>query len=198
MGAGSPEEYGLYFAWGETQGYTGDTSDGRSFDWASYKWMNPGQSSWEQINKYTFADGQTSACWYSDGTFVGDGLTELLPEDDAATANWGGDWRMPSRDQIDELINSEYTTTEWTTQNGVNGRKITSKSNGNSIFLPAAGCRYGTSLYNAGSYGDVWSRSLGTDSSDSAYSLDFGSGNIGWGDYGRYIGQSVRPVRAQN
>ena len=196
VGASSPEEYGLYFAWGETQGYTGDTSDGRSFNWASYKWMNSGQSSWNQINKYTIADRQPSACWYSDGTFVGDGLTELLPEDDAATANWGGDWRMPSVDQMDELINSEYTTTEWRRLNGVTGRKITSKINGNSIFLPAAGYRGGTSLYYAGLGGFYWSRSL-LDLSDYAYNLYFFPGSID-NYYYRYFGQSVRPVRAQN
>ena len=199
VGASSPEEYGLYFAWGETQGYTCDTSDGRSFDWASYKWMNAGQSSRSQINKYTLADGNTSACWYSDGTFVGDGLTELLPEDDAATANWGSGWRMPTNDQFEELINSAYTTTEWTTVNGVNGRKITSKVNGNSIFLPAAGDRENTILDYAGSYGLYWSRSLRTSLSSSARFMQFNSGYIS-STYGcdRRYGLSVRPVRAQN
>ncbi len=197
VGASSPEDYGLYFAWGETQGYTGDTSDGRSFDWASYKWMNAGQSIWSQINKYTFADGQTDACWYSDDTFVGDGLRELLPEDDAATANWGSGWRMPTIAQIEELINSAYTSTEWTTQNGVNGRKITSKRNGNSIFLPAAGGRHGTSLDYAGSDGYYWSRSLDTYYSDGARYLRFGSGYISTYSYYRYCGQGVRPVRVQ-
>lgn len=199
VGANSPEEYGLYFAWGETEGYTGDSSDGRSFDWPSYKWMNAGQSSMEQINKYTIADGQTSGCWYdSNGTFIGDGLTELLPEDDAATANWGSEWQMPSNKQFEELINSSYTTTEWTTLNGVNGRLITSKSNGNSIFLPAAGFRFDTGLYAAGSYGDYWSRSLTPSYSDNARYLYFYSGRIYTDAYGRYYGQSVRPVRAQN
>ena len=199
VGASSPEEYGLYFAWGETQGYTGDTSDGRSFYWASYKWMNAGQSSWKQVNKYTFADGQTRACWYdSSGTFIGDGLTELLPEDDAATANWGSDWQMPSNEQFEELINSSYTTTEWTTLNGVYGRKITCKSNGNSIFLPAAGYRGNASLYSAGSYGYYWSRSLDTYYSYGARGLSFHSGDIRTCYYLRYGGQSVRPVRAQN
>ena len=62
------------------------------------KWMNTGQSSGWQINKYTYAYGRTSGCWYSNGTFVGDGQAELLLEDDAATANWGSGWRMPSDD----------------------------------------------------------------------------------------------------
>jgi hypothetical protein len=68
-----------------------------------------------------------------------DGKTELEPSDDAATVNWGSGWQMPSLEQCTELINSNYTTTTRTTLNGKNGRKITSKSNGNRIFLPATG-----------------------------------------------------------
>ena len=188
MGASSPEEYGLYFAWGETQGYTSDTSDGRSFDWASYKWCN---GSRHTMTKY---------CTNSDYGYNGftDGLTELLPEDDAATANWGNDWQMPSIEQLEELINSEYTSMEWTTVNGVNGRKITSKSNGNSIFLPAAGCRYGTSFDLAGLSGEYWSRSLYTYGSCYARCLKFNSGHVNTGSYYRNNGRGVRPVRVQN
>ena len=193
VGASSPEEYGDYFAWGETE-----PKD--AYNWGNYKWMNAGQSNGYQINKYTFDDGQTRGCWYDgNGNFIGDDLTELLPEDDAATANWGSGWQMPSYDQITELYDSEYTTTEWTTQGGVNGRRITSKSNGNSIFLPAAGYRDDTSLRYTGSYGLYWSRSLGTDfSSYASYVVLFYSGNS-WYNYNvRYEGQSVRPVRVQN
>ena len=144
VGAEKPEDYGLYFAWGETVGYTGDTSDGRLFDWANYKWMTKGQSDWKYINKYQTADGTTDACWYKynwdtgDYEFIGDSLTVLLPEDDAAHAYWGGDWRMPTNDEIKELVNN--TTYEWITVGTVSGGKFTSKTNGNSIFLPAAGC----------------------------------------------------------
>ena len=127
VGASSPEEYGDYFAWGETE--PKDT-----YDW------------WTYFD--TEDDGSTFKKYNNDG-----GLTELLPEDDAATVNWGSGWQMPSLDQIDELINCNYTTTEWTTLNGVNGRKVTSRSNGNSIFLPAAGDRYDTSLSSVGGYG---------------------------------------------
>ena len=191
VGANSPEEYGDYFAWGETE--PKDT-----YNWSTYKWMNEGQSSWSQINKYTFADGQTSACWYDgNGNFIGDGKTELDPADDAATANWGSGWQMPSLDQIKELYNSSYTTREWTQVNGVNGRRITSKSNGNSIFLPAAGYRGDTGLNNAGSYGNYWSRSLYTSSSDYAYYLHFNSSGVYWNDYDRLFGRSVRPVRVK-
>ncbi len=196
IGAASPEDYGLYFAWGETQGYTSNTSDGRSFDWASYKWMNAGQSSGQQINKYTFADGDgsTYSCWYKDGLFVGDGLTELLPEDDAATLNWGSGWQMPSIEQFEELINSSYTTTELSTVNGVSGRKITSKSNGNSIFLPLAGFRYDKSFGSAGIYGNYWSRSLSAYFSENACILDISSDYIKTNFASRFRGYCVRPV----
>jgi len=60
-----------------------------AISWATYKWMNAGQSSASQINKYTIADGLTECCWYRSGTFIGDGKVELDPEDNAATANWG-------------------------------------------------------------------------------------------------------------
>ena len=91
VGATSPQESGLYFAWGETTGYTSETTDGRQFDWANYKWMAEGQSSWKYISKYQIDDGLTEACWYEyDGyKFAGDSLTELEVADDAAAANWG-------------------------------------------------------------------------------------------------------------
>jgi hypothetical protein len=187
VGASSPEEYGGYYAWGETE-------EKEVYDWSTYKWMNGGQSDWRQINKYTFADGHTSACWYSDGVFIGDGKTELLPEDDVATVEWGSGWQMPTREQMDELINN--CSSEWTTLNGVNGRKLTGP-NGNSIFLPAAGCGYITSLI-AGSNGYYWSRSLGTDDSVSACHLAFSSGYVDWSFYPRDGGLSVRPVRVRN
>ena len=112
---------------------------------------------------------------------------------DAATANWGGNWRMPTKAEYDELLNN--CTWTWTTQNSVNGCKVTSKTNGNSIFLPATGyyCD-GASLSRAGSIGRYWSSTPDESSSSFAYDLNFGSG-------GRYIfycrrdyGHSVRPV----
>ena len=125
-----------------------------------------------------------------------DTLTELEPEDDAAYVNWGANWRMPSYDQIRELYNSNYTTTTWTTQNGVNGYKITSKSNSNSLFLPAAGFRDDTSLYSAGSSGRYWSRTLGTDYPVYCWYLYFYSSDIYASNSRRYSGLSVRPVRS--
>ena len=98
---------------------------------------------------------------------------------------------MPTEAEQDEL-RTECTWT-WTTQNGVKGYKVTSKTNGNSIFLPAAGFRYGSALLN-GSDGFYWSSSLSTYGSDDAYGLIFSSYYLGWDYYGRNHGRSVRPV----
>ena len=166
MGADSPEDYGDYFAWGETQ--PKDT-----YNWSTYQY----------VDGYTFTKYTGS-----------DDLTTLLPEDDAATANWGSDWRMPTKEEWQELYNN--TTHTWTTQNGVNGRLFTA-SNGNSLFLPAAGYRDNSSLNGAGSNGDYWSSSLTTDYLDYAWDFYFNSGSCSMGYYyGRYYGHSVRPVRS--
>ncbi len=205
IGAESPEDYGLYFAWGETVGYAKDES--RTFAWANYKWMTPGQSGWQYVTKYTTSDGEKSGCWYDGDTYVGttvDGvtyknLTELLPEDDAATANWGSGWRMPTRQEQEDLRNSAYCTWTWKTNyngSGVNGYEVKSKSNGNSIFLPAAGYRAGASFYFMYSNGYYWSSSL-YKSSYHGDRLYFDSGYIGWGGYGRYVGKPVRAVRVK-
>ena len=190
VGADSPEEYGDYFAWGET-------TPKSTYSWSSYKWMTSGMSSRNGVNKYTIADGQTSGVWYSNGNFIGDNKTTLDLADDAANANWGGNWRMPTKTEQDELKNTNYTTWTWTTQNGVEGYKVTSKSNGNSIFLPAAGYRDFSGLSNAGSYGYYWSSSLGTLYSYDAYYLRFDSSGVGWSNDRRYNGRSVRPVLAE-
>ena len=186
VGATSPEGYGDYFAWGETQPKS-------TYNWSTYKWMTEGMSSWIGVNKYTFADGQTSGVWYnSNGEFIGDNKTILELSDDAVNANWGGDWRMPTKAEQDEL-RSECTWT-WTTQNGVNGYKVTSKTNGNSIFLPAAGYRDDSDLGDAGSSGLYWGSSLYSSYSDDAYVLYFYSSYVDWDYYNRYYGQSVRAV----
>lgn len=181
VGASVPEKYGDYFAWGETEGYN---SGKTTFDWSTYKWCNGSSTT---MTKY---------CTNSSYGTV-DNKKELDLADDAAYVNWGPEWRMPTRTQFEELINSNYTTTTWTTRNGVSGRLITSKSNGNSIFLPAAGCRDVSSLDYVGSGGYYWSRTLYESYPDGAWCLHFGSGGIyaGGGDF-RYYGRSVRPVRA--
>ena len=178
VGASKPEEYGDYFAWGET-------TTKSYHDWSTYKWCNGSETT---MTKY---------CTRSDYGYNGftDNLTELQPEDDAATANWGSGWQMPSFDQIEELLNSIYTTTEWTQVNGVNGRKVTSESNGNSIFLPAAGYRWDDELYRAGDDGYYWSRSLDPDLGYYACYLHFNSGYWYWDGNSHSYGQSVRAVR---
>lgn len=179
VGANSPEEYGDYFAWGET-------TPKDTYDWSTYKWCSWNGSEY-RITKYC------------KGSYYGrvDDKRELDPEDDAATANWGSDWRMPTISQLNELYNSSYTTKEWTTLNGVNGRLITSKKNGNTLFLPAAGYSWGGSPDDAGSNGNYWSRSLSL-YSNHASRLLFSSGNRDWDYYYRNCGLSVRPVRLQN
>lgn len=172
VGASSPEEYGDYFAWGETQ-----PKD--YYDWSTYKWCN---GSVTTLTKY---------CTNSSYGVV-DNKTVLEPEDDAATANWGGSWRMPTNEELTEL--REQCTWAWTTQNGINGYKVISKKNGNSIFLPVAGGRYESSLNQAGSKGFCWSSSLYTDGPHNAWDTDFNSNRVyGYGRH-RCKGFSVRPV----
>lgn len=180
VGAGKPEEYGLYFAWGEIMGYA--KGESHNFNWANYKWC-----------KGTFTT-MTKYCTFSSYGRV-DNKTVLDAADDAATANWGAGWRMPTRKEHDALRNSSYCTWTWTTRNGVSGYEVKSKSNGNSIFLPAAGYRSGAGLYSEGSYGYYWSRELYTGRSDDAYGLYFNSSYIDWNGNRRYYGQSVRAVR---
>ena len=116
---------------------------------------------------------------------------DLYPNEDVATVKWGKGWVMPTKAQFDELIAN--TTQEWTTINGINGRKFTA-SNGNYIFFPAAGDVNGGALYSRGSYGYFWSRSRY--SSTYAWRLYVNSSGYGIGTYYRYSGFSVRPVRA--
>ena len=177
VGASKPEEYGDYFAWGETEPKT-------TYNWSTYK--------------YCKGSGTTMTKYCTDSYYgTVDNKTELEPSDDAATVNWGSDWQMPSYEQCMELYNSSYTTTIWTTQTGVYGIRITSKSNGNSIFLPAANCRYGTNFQNA-SMGKYWSRSLWSSDATNAFDLFFYSDGINFTSSSRDLGQSVRPVRVKD
>ena len=166
VGAISPEDFGHYFAWGETS-----TKERYDYD-----------------NCPTYGLSYTEL--QSQGYIDSEG--KLTPQYDAATANWGGDWRMPTYSEQEELLNN--CTWTWTTQNGVNGYNVKGP-NGNSIFLPAAGSRGGSSLDSAGSGGDYWSSTPCDYGRDYyAYGLYFGSDGQGMGDYYRYYGLSVRPV----
>ena len=157
VGATSPEDFGHYFAWGETTT----------------------KSSYTESNSKTYGKKM--------GDIAGNSSY------DAATANWGGSWRMPTDAEMQELI--DKCTWKWTTQNGVNGYKVTGPS-GASIFLPAAGGRNGSSLNFARSGGYYWSSSpYGNDFDGNAYGLDFYSGGQDMNSgYLRFHGLSVRPV----
>ena len=156
VGASKPEDYGNYYAWGETTT----------------------KSSYTESNSKTYGKKMSDIAGNA--------------QYDAARANWGGNWRMPTKAEMQELIDKCNWT--WTTQNGVKGYKVTGP-NGNSIFLPAAGYRYGSSLYHAGSSGYYWRSTPDGSDSCSAYYLYFDSDNhlmnyLGYRDNGR----SVRPV----
>ena len=168
VGANSPEDYGDYFAWGE---------------------ISPKEEYSTQTYQY-WTDYNGNGSWDS-GEFSYLGDISGNPQYDAATANWGGAWRMPTRSEIGELI--ENCTWEWTSLNGVNGYKVTGP-NGNSIFLPAAGFRYGTSSGYVGSYGGYWSSTPYEDYDGDAFSLYFGSDFYDWYWHARSNGQPVRPV----
>ncbi len=179
VGAETPEDYGDYFAWGETL-------PKNTYDWSTYQYC---MGSIITMTKYCTDSG------YGYNGFT-DNLTTLLPEDDAATANWGADWRMPTKEEWQELY--QNTTLTWNTQNGVNGWLFTA-SNGNSLFLPAAGCRSGSSLIDAGSFAFCWSSSLGTDYPYVAWGFYFDSGYSGYCGMSydtRFFGHSVRGVRS--
>lgn len=199
VGATSPEDFGDYFAWGETKGF----KSGKSyFSWGTYKWC---YGNYDVLTKY---------CGESDYGYNGfsDNKSELEISDDAAYVNWGKKWRMPSIEQCVELINETNTTMEWTTMNGVLGKKITSKKNGKYIFLPAGGCRYESLSYDVGEKGRYWSRTLswdfpGYDCESSAWELGIKAEDA-WVTsydlfdyqyyYQRYFrcgGKSIRPVQ---
>ena len=172
VGASSPEGYGGYYAWGETseKSYYGpstyqhavlDDNNGNLYDNGHYY-------------RYVDIGSEISGTGY-----------------DAATANWGAPWRMPTVGQIETLVNS--CSYQWTQVNGVNGGKFTGP-NGNSIFLPAAGSRWNDHLSREGINGNYWSGTLDPDGSGNAYHLGFSSYNADWYSCALDGGLSVRPV----
>lgn len=175
VGASSPEQYGDYFAWGETQPKTVYV-----YDWSTYRYYNCDNDGDCGVTKYC------NVAYYGLNGFV-DNLTILQPGDDAATANWGSGARTPTLQEWEELV--QYTTSHRTTYNGVFGMCYTG-SNGNSIFLPAAVDRWGSSL----SYGSYGSSSLYTDGPDRAWLFNFDSEGYGVDYNTRCYGSSVRPV----
>lgn len=160
VGATSPEEYGDHFTWGMTTEYTSNSD----------------------ISNLSISNLQSQGIIDADGN--------LTAEYDAATANWGSNWRMPTSDEMQELINN--CTWKWTTINGVSGYKVIG-TNDNSIFLPAAGGSLGTQLYKAGSDGYYWSATPYSNSYNARY-LIFSSDNYRCYNTGRSLGSTVRPV----
>ena len=194
IGAESPEAYGDYFAWGETEpyyepGYSLFKSpvwkDGKS---DGYTWLNYRYCKGSNITFTKYCDDSE----YGYNGFT-DNKTTLAPGDDVAHVKWGGDWRMPTQDEFNELI--EKCTWTWTTKNGVKGWEVTCRNDSSrSIFLPAAGYCSGTYLSGVGSRGYYWSSSLYTGTPRYAWGLSFDSSDVGASSSSRYFGQSVRPV----
>ena len=168
---GLPTNYGCYFSWGNIVGYNTNeigTGDGEySFSQENYD-VSPGKS-------------------------VTANIASNDAEHDAIVARLGNGWHLPTTDNFSELFNDEYTTNVWTTVNGVNGRLVTSKINGKSVFFPASGLYGGTSLNGRGSLGYVWSSRWG--STAHAYYLVFNSGFVNPASNYRYYGFALRAVQ---
>ncbi|AEW20588.1 hypothetical protein BFO_2197 [Tannerella forsythia 92A2] len=170
LGATKPSDYGHYYAWSETM-VKGD------YSWDTYKWGKG-----NNITKYNDSDGKTV----------------LDPEDDVATAKLGSPWRMPTKDEINELIGG--CTWKWTKKNGVRGHEVKG-TNGKTIFLPAAGTRKGFELLYTGESGFYWSASRASNEINKAFYFDNGYSNIIDDNLiharitDRYRGYMVRPVR---
>ena len=186
VGAESASDTGLYFQWGDTQGYTaaqvGSGSGKKYFAWSDYKYAtNPSQYS-ADMTKYNNADG----------------LTMLLPEDDAATAAWGSNWRMPTTEEYQAL--GTATTTAWTADyqgSGVSGLVLTDKTDETKIlFFPACGyCEGGRVSSTVGRNGRYWSSSLYIGDAQYGQYFYFLNSTIRWKDgFNRYAGCNIRPV----
>ncbi|MBE6298826.1 MAG: hypothetical protein E7083_00655 [Bacteroidales bacterium] len=172
IGATKPEGYGDYFAWGETLSKT-------TYEWSNYKWCNG------------TGDLMTKYCLSSEYGQV-DNKESIELSDDAARTSWGGDWRIPTETELEEL--RVKCTWEWTTKNGVNGYKVTSKINGNSIFLPAAGYSSNENLLEVGVSGNYWSNKLIAINSRMASYVYLQSAQTKMNEGVRRCGQSIRAV----
>ena len=175
VGANNPEEYGDYFAWGETE-----PKD--VYNEYNYKWYISHQYAPDTLTKYNTVSylGQV------------DYKTELDLEDDAAYVNWGPSWRMPSETQLEELLDN--CTWTWTTMNNFKGYSVTGP-NGNTMFLPAAGIRLDSSLNYTDMDGYYWSRTLYTRNPLHGCSITILQDSHLWDFAARFDGLSVRAVR---
>lgn len=180
VGADSPEDYGDYFAWGET-------STKSEFTYETYRWTEYDDKNYEwEYTKY---------CTNSDeGKY--DGKDVLTTSDDAATVKWGSKWRMPTKEEQEELV--KKCTFTLSSPNGVLGCKVTGP-NGNSIFLPFTGYIEGITPKERGEQGYYWSKSLDNDYNWGAESFqvyiynDHATGSVYWSESRKY-GLTIRPV----
>lgn len=173
VGATKASGYGTYFAWGETK-------PKEYYSWNTYIWS---RDNTQFLTKYSSIDKRT----------------KLAPQDDAARANWGGEWRMPTVDEFDELVNPDNCTWEWTSQDGVNGYKVTGKKTGNSIFLPITGFRYYADTQFRAVNGIYWTSSLYTANPNKVWCLEFNFSDVDV-HYGnltsnRFSGRCIRAVK---
>jgi len=180
VGAEKPEDTGLFFAWGETDGYVADASDDHFFSWANYKWCKGSRNT------------QTKYCpTYGHGDVDNKEVLDFV--DDAAYVNWGGEWRMPTAEEVHELMDN--TTSEWMTVNGVDGYQFTSNTTGKTIFFPASGCRVSESNYENGTDCYYWASSVDSESPYASRYLRFYVGRVFIASLFRYYGMNIRPVQ---
>ena len=170
VGATKPSGFGTYFAWGEIKSK-------QVYSWGTYVWS---RGDTQFLLKYN----------------VTDRVSRLAPSDDAARANWGGDWRMPTADEYEELINN--CKWEWTNKDGINGYKVTSKKNGKSIFMPITGFRYYEGVQFRAIKGVYWTSELYTVTPTKAWCLEFDFSNVelhfGNLSSNRFSGRCIRAV----
>lgn len=175
VGATSPTDFGYYYAWGELEGTDNSTPAKKSFSWLAYKDDNDNNVG-KSFDKYNELGKSLEAT------------------DDVATQEWGGEWRMPTVKEFNELLDN--CQKEWTQENGVNGYKFTSTINNASIFLPAAGYRYISSLTEDNNLGNYWSRELSQEADHVGYGmqLNFDGSKVYVKENYRYLGLTIRPV----
>ena len=173
VGASKDSGFGSYFAWGETK-------PKNYYSWGTYTWS---QGDSQFLLKYSVADRKT----------------QLTTSDDAARANMGGGWRMPTVDEYEELMDPAKCEWEWTTKDSVNGYKVTGKKTGNSIFLPITGFRFYEGVQFRATKGIYWTSTLYTGNPNKAWCLEFDFSNVevsfGKLSANRFSGRCIRAVR---
>ena len=173
VGATKDTGFGTYFAWGETK-------PKKYYSWGTY---SGSRGDTQFLIKYNGKDGKH----------------QLDPSDDAAQANWGGKWRMPTVEEFDELVNPKNCKWEWTTKDGINGYKVTGKKTGKSIFLPITGFRFYEGVQFRSIKGIYWTSTLYTGSPSKAWCLefDFSEVNVDFGKLSsnRFSGRCIRAVQ---